>query len=135
MIVVVKRMALALAIVAGGALSYGAVVGVRPALAKDLDMKKIFRCSATDKPGVDACDKARALILDNCTTCHPFVPIVLQQFDEDGWTGLIDRHRDRVGQLNRDEITAVRAYLAANFNPSKPPPDLPPDLVKEWTAY
>lgn len=132
---VVKQMAVALAVIAGAGLAYGVADERSVANAKELDMNKIFRCSAADKPGVAACDKARALILDNCTTCHPFVPIVLQQFDEDGWTGLIDRHRDRVGQLNRDEVAAVRAYLAANFNPSKPPPDLPPDLVKEWTAY
>src|SRR5262245_3693979 len=65
---VVKQIAVALAVVAGAGLAYGVAGQGSEAKAKELDMNKIFRCSATDKPGVAACDKARALILDNCTT-------------------------------------------------------------------
>jgi hypothetical protein len=107
----------------------------RPAAAQDLDMKKIFRCSATDKAGVAACDQARGTILNNCTSCHAFVPIVMQQFDAAGWNGLFDRHRDRVPQLSEPQLAEVRSYLTANFNPDTPPPELPPELLKEWTAY
>jgi hypothetical protein len=111
------------------------VAGVRPAVAKDLDMKKVFRCQATDKAGVAACDRARNLILNNCTSCHAFVPIVLQQFDVAGWGGLLSRHRSRVPQLSDAQVAEIKAYLAANFNASLPPPDLPAELLKEWTSY
>lgn len=108
---------------------------VAPAKAQDLDMKKIFRCTAKDKPGVEACDKSRTLILNNCTTCHVFVAIVVQQFDKAGWDGLFDRHKGRAAQLNDAQITQMKSYLVANFNPKLDPPELPPELLKEWTAY
>ena len=106
-----------------------------PAKAQDLDMKEIFRCQAKDKPGIAACDKSRDLILNNCTTCHIFVAIVVQQFDKDGWDGLFERHKDRAGQLNAAQLNEMKAYLVANFNPQLDPPDVPPELLKEWTAY
>ena len=102
------------------------------ATAQNLDMNKIFRCGTVDK---DSCAKARTLILDNCTSCHVFVPIVLQQFDEAGWQGLFDRHKDRIPQLDADQVKLMRSYLAANFNPQNSPPELPPDLLKQWTSY
>jgi hypothetical protein len=106
-----------------------------PAHAQDLDMKKIFRCGATDKAGIEACDNARTIILDNCTSCHAFVPIVLQQFDEAGWKGLFDRHRGRTPQLSDQQMSSIETYLAANFNERQPPPELPADLLKQWTSY
>ena len=106
-----------------------------PAKAQDLDMKQIFRCTAKDKPGVEACDKSRKLILDNCTACHIFVAIVLQQFDKPGWDGLFERHKGRAAQLNDAQLNEMKSYLVANFNPKLDPPELPPELLKEWTAY
>jgi hypothetical protein len=108
---------------------------IQPAHAADLDMKKIFRCQAKDSGGVAACDKARTLLLSNCTTCHVFVAIVVQQFDKEGWNGLFDRHAGRVPQLSPPQIAEMKSYLMANFNPKLDPPELPPELLKEWTAY
>ncbi len=98
-------------------------------------MKKMFRCQATDKAGIAACDKSREIILNNCTTCHVFVAIVVQQFDRDGWNGLFSRHEGRVTQLDSNTLDEMKSYLAANFNPQMDPPDVPPELLKEWTAY
>jgi hypothetical protein len=108
---------------------------VSPAKAEDLDMKKIFRCQAKDKAGIAACDKSRELLLNNCTTCHVFVAIVVQQFDQEGWDSLFERHKGRAAQLNDAQLNQMKAYLVANFNPKLDPPDLPPELLKEWTAY
>lgn len=108
---------------------------VSPARAQDLDMKKIFRCQAKDKAGIAECDKSRTLILNNCTTCHVFVAIVVQQFDKDGWDGLFNRHKGRAAQLNQGQLDEIKGYLVANFNPSLDPPDLPPEMLKLWTAY
>jgi uncharacterized membrane protein len=130
----IASMRLALGVFCVGTFFSG-VTGIRPAVAKDLDMKKVFRCQATDKVGVAACDKARNLILNNCTSCHAFVPIVLQQFDVAGWGGLLSRHRSRVPQLSDAQVAEIKTYLAANFNESMPPPDLPAELLKEWTKY
>jgi uncharacterized membrane protein len=111
------------------------MIGTGPALAQDLDMKKIFRCNETEEVATAECDEARELILSNCTTCHAFVPIVLQQFDRNGWDGLLDRHRPRVSQLSEEQIETIGSYLAANFNADMPPPELPPALLEQWTDY
>jgi hypothetical protein len=106
-----------------------------PAKAQDLDMKQIFRCQAKDKAGIAHCDKSRELILNNCTTCHVFVAIVVQQFDKAGWDGLFERHLGRAAQLNNAQLDEIKSYLVANFNPNLEPPEVPPELLKEWTAY
>jgi hypothetical protein len=100
-----------------------------------LDVNAVFRCAAKDDAGVKACVSARELILQNCTSCHSFVPIVLQQFDPDGWAALFERHRPRVPQLSDSQIQAMSGYLAANFNAAIPPPELPPELLQNWTSY
>jgi hypothetical protein len=100
-----------------------------------IDLKQILRCGATDDAGKAACVSARDLIIANCTVCHTVAPIVLQQFDEGGWTGLLARHRERVMQLSDEQVSQIKTYLAANFNESQDPPELPPALLKAWTDY
>ena len=41
----------------------------------------------------------------------------------------------RVPNLPADQARAVRDYLVANFNPDKDPPDLPEELLQNWTSY
>tara|TARA_Y100000817_G_scaffold294361_1_gene268192 strand:+ start:345 stop:782 length:438 start_codon:yes stop_codon:yes gene_type:complete len=104
-------------------------------LSQDIDMEEIFRCSPSAEIGPEECSEARDLILNSCTLCHAFVPIVLQQFDRSGWDGLFDRHADRSPELSADQIEDMKSYLAANFNPSIDPPDLPTYLLDLWTSY
>lgn len=103
--------------------------------AQDVNLDEIFRC--VDDPDVDQadCDVARNLILNNCTTCHTFVPIVLQQNDAGAWNGLLDRHRDRAGHVSEEEFETIREYLIANFNDDLQPPEVPPQLLETWTDY
>lgn len=112
------------------------------AAAQDVNIEEIFWCVPQEEQGstssgqsFEACQRARTLILTNCTVCHTFVPIVLQQFDENGWRGLIDRHRPRVAHLSEEEIQLVLAFLSEHFNPENPPPELPPELLGNWTSY
>jgi len=100
-----------------------------------VDMNKVFRCTATDPVGVKACAAGRDLILSHCTACHTFVPIVMQQFDAKAWQASIDRHQPRVPELSPQELHSIADYLIANFNPQTAPPELPPDLLKNWTSY
>ena len=108
-----------------------------PAAAQEeqVDMNKVFRCAATDPAGKQACATGRDLILSHCTACHTFVPIVMQQFDAKAWQASIDRHQPRVPELSHEQLQAIANYLSANFNPETPPPELPPDLLKNWTSY
>lgn len=104
-------------------------------VSQDVDMEEIFRCSPSADVGPEQCAEARDLILNNCTLCHAFVPIVLQQFDLPGWDGLFDRHADRSPELSTEQIEGMKNYLAANFNPSIDPPELPSYLLDLWTSY
>jgi len=128
-----------LALVLAGVSSVGTGF-VSPSLAADpvgVDLNKVFRCAAKDKAGTDACLKARSLIVNNCTICHTFVPIVMQQFDGGGWTSLLERHvaAERTTQLSAQDVTVIHDYLTANFNGKLPPPELPPALLESWTSY
>ena len=105
------------------------------AVAQDLDLAEIFRCVPSEKVDEALCGEARDLIIDNCTICHAFVPIVLQHFDEQGWDGLFDRHADRSPQLSVTQVADMKKYLAENFNSSLDPPELPQALLDLWTSY
>lgn len=89
-----------------------------------LDMNKIF------PPGA-----GRDLVLNNCTTCHTIVPIVVLQMSPAQWDASSQNHRDRVSVLTDAEFKSVYDYLKANFNPDKPVPQLPKELLQTWTSY
>lgn len=124
--------ALAVAICTAAALPGGPPA----AQAQQLDLDEVFRCSE-ETVTRDDCLDARDAILNNCTTCHTFVPIVMQPFDGDGWRGLLVRHVEngRVDQLTPERVEIMRLYLAENFNGDQPPPELPPALLETWTSY
>jgi len=77
----------------------------------------------------------RDLVLNNCQNCHTFVPIVILQMDEDAWTRSSLDHRGRVAGLSHDEVKTLYTYLKANFNPNRPVPKLPQELLESWTTY
>jgi len=77
----------------------------------------------------------RDLVLNNCQNCHTFVPIVVLQMDAAGWTRSSVDHRARVSSLSDGEFERIYTYLKANFNPQRPVPRLPPELLESWTSY
>ena len=77
----------------------------------------------------------RDLVLNNCTSCHVFTPIVVLQMNERQWDLSAREHRDRVGNLTEAELTTLYDYVKANFNPDKPVPRLPQALLDSWTSY
>jgi mono/diheme cytochrome c family protein len=79
--------------------------------------------------------EGRELVLNNCTSCHTIVPIVVLQMTKDAWELNAREHRDRVTSLSDAEVATLYAYLAANFNPGRPVPKLPKELLDTWTAY
>lgn len=102
------------------------------AQAEDLDIKQVFRCTAPDASGQAACDRAREMVLFNCTVCHVFVRIVRKQSDAAEWDGTLARHRERVHQLSDAQFKEIRDYLVANFRPDLPPPVLPDYLATQF---
>ena len=84
-----------------------------------------------------ACRETRDMLINNCTVCHTFVPIVMQQFEPEGWDSLLHRHvaGDRVNNLKATQVRTLREFLVSTFNASQDPPELPADLLATWTSY
>lgn len=72
--------------------------------------------------------EGRDLLLNNCSTCHPFVCAVRGQRSVEHWEGIKVNHRGSVTSLTDEDYNALFAYLAENFNDTKPEPELPPAL-------
>ena len=75
------------------------------------------------------------MVLNNCTSCHTFVPIVILQMTKEAWERNGRDHRERVGGMNDADFKELYEYLAANFNPDRPVPKLPKELLETWTSY
>lgn len=105
------------------------------ARSQELDVKAILRCSADNAEQETDCDRSRGLVMQYCTSCHTFAPIVMQQFDESGWASLMNRHKGWIPNLPEADFQQIRSYLTANFRPDLDPPELPPELLDTWTSY
>ena len=77
----------------------------------------------------------RDLLLNNCQTCHTWVPIVILQMDQNAWRRNGLEHRDRVEALGDEEFKVLYDYLSPTFTPDRPVPTLPPGLLEAWTTY
>jgi hypothetical protein len=109
---------------AGGAKPAGGKPSAKGGGPTKIDMNAIF------PPG-----EGRDLVLNNCQSCHTFVPIVVLQMDRDQWTRSSVDHRERLPKLDDATFKTVYEYLIANFNPSRPVPELPKELLETWTSY
>ena len=89
-----------------------------------LDMDKIF------PPGL-----GRDLVLNNCQTCHVWVPIVTLRMNETQWARNSSEHRDRVDLVSDENFELMYEYLTTTFTPDRPVPELPPSLLEAWTSY
>ena len=79
--------------------------------------------------------RGRDLLLNNCTGCHTFVPIVVLQMTREAWERNSRDHRGRVAALSDADFKTLYDYLIANFNPNRPVPKLPRELLDTWTSY
>ncbi len=79
--------------------------------------------------------RGRDLLLNNCTTCHTFVPIVVLQMTKEAWERNSRDHRERVKALSDADFKTLYEYLVANFNPDRPVPALPKELLDTWTSF
>ena len=52
---------------------------------------------------------------------------------KEAWERNSRDHRDRVKALSDDDFKILYEYLVANFNPDRPVPTLPKELLDTWT--
>lgn len=112
-------------------LAAGSLVAAFPGQAQSVDLDVIFNCSPDGPIGSqtpEQCLETRDTLLNSCTACHTFVPIVKAQKDEDGWNATLGIHRSRVPEMSDDQFEALREFLQNHFNDTLPPPVLPPAL-------
>ena len=77
----------------------------------------------------------RDLVLNNCQSCHVWVPIVILQMDKDAWHRNSLEHRGRVEALSDEDFEVLYNYLSSTFTPERPVPELPAGLLEAWTTY
>lgn len=99
-------------------------VAATPASSGTVDLDGIF----PQGPGRD-------LVLNNCQNCHTFVPIVVLQMDADAWKRNSVDHRPRIPNVSDADFATMYEYLPQHFNPARPVPELPRELLETWTSY
>lgn len=100
--------------------------------------EQMLPAGKSDKVNLDQIFPAgpgRNLVLNNCTNCHTITPIVVLQLPKEAWERSGRDHRERVYAMSDAEFNTLYDYLIANFNPSKPVPKLPKELLDTWTSY
>lgn len=76
----------------------------------------------------------QTLLLQNCSSCHSAVCAVKGQRPAGRWAGLKEDHKDKVTGLSDTDMNTLFAYLAENFNDTKPEPKLPPELAQQGSC-
>lgn len=76
----------------------------------------------------------KALVLDNCGTCHAVACAVIGQRPAARWASLQDDHRDKTSNLREEDLNALFAYLADRFNDAAPEPRVPPQFLAQGCA-
>ena len=79
--------------------------------------------------------EGRELVLQYCTNCHTITPIALARETPEWWANHRTQHRPRVVGLSDQQADLIWSYLTKNFNPDRPVPDLPKELLDTWTSY
>lgn len=119
------------ALLAGVTLAAASLFLALPAQAQSVDLDVIFNCSPDGPIGSqtpEQCLETRGVLLNSCTACHTFVPIVKAQKSAEGWDATLGIHRSRVPEMSDDQFEALREFLHNHFNDTLPPPELPPAL-------
>jgi len=69
--------------------------------------------------------EGKDLIMNNCGSCHSWVCAVILQRSAEHWETARAAHLGLTAALSEEQIDTLWAYLAENFNDTKPEPSLP----------
>jgi len=79
--------------------------------------------------------RGRELSLGPCAACHSFVPLVILQLTPEQWDQILRDHREKLPMVGEEDFLILEDYLAENFGPDDPVPELPEELLLQWTSY
>jgi hypothetical protein len=73
----------------------------------------------------------RDQVLNSCGSCHSAVCVTRGQRSKERWESVKDSHKDKLPNTSATELNEMFSYLAANFNESKPEPEVPAELLAQ----
>ena len=73
----------------------------------------------------------RQFVLDTCGSCHPVACSARGQRTAAQWDRIRESHADKVSALTTAQMDTLYAYLKANFNDTKPEPQIPAELLQQ----
>jgi hypothetical protein len=73
----------------------------------------------------------RQLVLDTCGSCHPVACTARGQRTAAQWDHIRESHEDKVSALTTAQMDVLYAYLKANFNDTKPEPQIPAEFLQQ----
>jgi hypothetical protein len=71
--------------------------------------------------------KGKDAVLSSCGSCHNVACSAIGQRTSERWDSLKASHKDNVPGADLD---AIFGYLKANFNDSRPQPNIPPHFLE-----
>lgn len=94
--------------------------------------------NATGKLDIDALlppAPGRELVLQYCVNCHNIAPIALAHKTKDEWTYLFYVDHVNRAPISKADMDAIFNYFVTNYPPDRKIPELPPELLQDWTSY
>lgn len=73
----------------------------------------------------------RELVLNTCGSCHPAACVARGQRTAERWEGIKKDHKDKITASSADDLNVMFTYLKANFNDTKPEPQIPAELLQQ----
>ena len=73
----------------------------------------------------------RELVLNTCGTCHSAACAARGQRTAERWDSIKKDHKDKLTGSSSEDLDVVFSYLKANFNDTKPEPQIAAELLQQ----
>ena len=73
----------------------------------------------------------RDLVLNTCGTCHSAACAARGQRTAERWDSIKKDHKDKLTGSSSEDLNAMFSYLKANFNDTKPEPQIAAELLQQ----
>ena len=73
----------------------------------------------------------RELVLNTCGSCHSTACAARGQRTAERWDSIKKDHKDKLTGSSREDLNVMFSYLKANFNDTKPEPQISAELLQQ----